>query len=430
MRLVAAALCVLLLGSGCKSSLERANEASMRDNWDKAVEHYSEALKECDDPQEAADIKARLNEAKNRAGAQHLQQAENALAVGDCTTALEHAESAFLYDPTPAAQALLRQLKETEGARQLEAGKRAHANSEWAYAVLSLEAAQRMAPTDEGARLLAESRAQLVSAQAVEATLARAALESREWSVAVEHYRNAGESAQVDREREFATLMADAEANAARAESNVFSGLSQGLQLRKALGYGIDVAYVQYMLDRIEPASYQVTINGALILPFKPGEHTPWDGPGGALPGAGSLIATIVTTASGGTGLIGAAAVEAMSKEVLGLAAQGTAAPDCYLVIRADGGTFGGEATVDQDDYQPTWGVGLVYENVTKADRRVVSIEVRDSDAMDDDNVGSLQLTLEELLKEDGAREFLLVEPDGTLRAGGVIALKISVERR
>ncbi len=173
-----------------------------------------------------------------------------------------------------------------------------------------------------------------------------------------------------------------------------------------------------------EAADYVVTIHGAVVLPFKPVERTPWDGSAAApLPEAEGFLAVLAQQIQDGAGaMVRAAAVVAR------WAQQGIEAPDCYPVVLLDGKAFGGEELEDQDDFLPAWELKVPIRG-TARDSRVLAIRVRDADLSDDDNVGSWETTVGDLLSRTGVREITFVDRDGRTEAGGIVALRISVER-
>ncbi len=172
-----------------------------------------------------------------------------------------------------------------------------------------------------------------------------------------------------------------------------------------------------------QKSNYRITLHGAVILPFKPIAQTPWDGlAGGRVSGAGAFIAYLAKV-SGPANAI----VAEISNEILTMANRGTAAPDCYPIISVEGQRVGGEGYKDQDDYLPNWNLAIDAYNVSKLDNRIVDISIYDSDLSNNDNVGSYQIELGDLLKKEGVQNILCFSP-GNIDTG-ILVLKISVQR-
>ena len=176
--------------------------------------------------------------------------------------------------------------------------------------------------------------------------------------------------------------------------------------------------------DPETPADYLITIHGAVVLPFKPVDRTTWDGTGpDPLPEAGGFLAALAQWIhAGGSAMVRAAEMVARWAQA------GIEAPDCYPEVVLEGKTWGGPELADQDDFLPAWDLRIPIRGST-SDDRVLSIRVRDADLSDDDNVGAWETTVGELLAYPGVREIAFVDREGRTEAGGIVALRISVER-
>lgn len=176
--------------------------------------------------------------------------------------------------------------------------------------------------------------------------------------------------------------------------------------------------------DRAIPSDWILTVHGAVVLPFKPVEKTAWDGPGSApVPGADAFLSMLAKGIyDPGPSMIRAGDLVAR------WATQAVEAPDCYPEVTLDGKTTGGPDLEDQDDFLPAWHLRVPLRG-TSSDDRVISILVRDADVHDDDNVGSWQTTVGDLICRPGVREVMFVDREGRTAAGGIVALRISVER-
>jgi len=420
---------LLVLAPACTSNRQLADEAYLREDWDAAAANYAAALRDTAEPAVVAQIKPRLAESRTKAAAAHLSKAQELVAIGDVTSAHEQAKRAFDLNPTPEAQTLLGSLRSREADRFLAEGRAAVEHRAWDRAIETLRKAQELAPSDQARELLAaaESESAMFHRERFDALVAdaRTQLKERAWGPASARYAEAlrhGSTTASQREAEFCRLMAEAEEKAA--SDGMFSQSLARSAYTKARDLGIDVEYVDARIRRITPARYSITIHGAIISPVKPDSRRPWDGARGAVEEADALFKGIGAFL-GPEGKVTAG----LASAVVRVGSLAMEAPDCFVSVTCDGRVFGGRSTIDQDDFEPAWNVGFTCDGVTSADRRIVSIHVIDADGLDDDNVGSVQMTLGDIVAVDGPRTIPFFSKDGVLQAGGILALKLSVER-
>jgi len=350
--------------------------------------------------------------------------------IGDYAGALPLAEKALGYSPTEETQILVRDLRSREGTRLFQEGAAAVAGERWADAVEKLESAQKLAPTDEGARLLATARTvrEKEARRAFDALTAEAgaALHAREWEKAATKFKAANELlADPDAHKcaAFARCMAEAEAMYGEQPTSLFGCQRLVSKYEEALRFGIDQDFVRQRMNSVPPANYRVTINSAVVLPFKPGSKMPWDGFGGAVADADKLLKSLgglAELSQGQASLVG---------EVTKLAIAGTAAPDCYIIARVGDLVWHNRDQRDENDLHPTWNFPLTFPQRNAFDRTILRLEVRDRDLEEDDNVGEFQVSVGELIQKPGERTFQLFNPQGVLSAGALLSITITTER-
>lgn len=424
-------LCLIfcaVLGVSCTTPLERGDAARAREDWDAAVTSYEEALRGTREPQEIEAIKARLSEARDRAADLHLAQAERSEVLRDRSAALEHLERAYQLRPTEEVRQRLQRGQAAEGEACLRDGREALAQGRLADAIRLLERAELLAPSAEAAELLGKAQAEDLRLRSIEyerrVAQGRLAVECRDWGRACGEFELARRALARDdavREEQFARLMAEGEAYAARGGATS-SGRANALFLQ-ARGYGLDAVHVDARIAATEVVDYVVTLHGAVILPGKPVTGAPWDGVGrGAdmtrLADALALLAAADPVTTSAATALGA------------LFSKGVSAPDCFAIVTFDGRSFGGAVTTDQDDYVPQWNVEFVVPSATIGDARVVTIMVRDRDLEDHDNVGVVHLTVGEIVERATKGRLRFFDDNGRLHADGIVELDISVERR
>lgn len=420
---------LFLFAFGCTNYLQKADNAYLKQDWDNAAINYSKALEKTSESTEISYIKPRLKESQENASMQHLKKAKEYLAINDSSSAYKHAELAFNFNPTPEVQQILSELRVTEGQRYLEEGQNAFKNEHWQEAVSLLTNAQKISPTDEGNSLLNQAKTKLKEHQNKEfddaITQAQNNLNSRRWMDAIAQYEKAhkiSSTTQTKREYQFCKLMFEAEKKSLSGSPNE---LNHAVSIyREALTFNIDSDYVQTKLDEIQPANYRIIFNSALILPFKPNTKTAWDGLGNSVENAEALLGELGAFA----GPKGAAASQ-LAVLAMKIANIGFAAPDCYIEITFNNQVYGGVGTKKQDDYQPVWNFPLPFSGFSKSDSGVLSVNVIDADERNDDNIGSFQIKLSDLLAEEGPRTLKFFDSQGYLKAGGLLLLNVSVER-
>jgi tetratricopeptide (TPR) repeat protein len=419
-----------LSAMGCAGYQKKADKAFLIGDYESAALNYDLAIKDADEPGDIVAMQGRLAESKKRAAAAHLAHARARVATSDFHGALAHAQKASEYDPTPETQVLLADLRLREGTRLLQEGRLAHGAQRWDDAVRMLSVAQQLTPTEEGARLLFEatSAAERLHHSEFVALVesAHQKLAARDWSGASSGYQAAhqhGSTSESQRAHKFADLMLRGDGESRSASQSPFAAFSAVSTYRQALELGLDADHVQDRLKRVERATYRLTIHAAVVLPFKADSGKPWDGFRGREPdvaGTVKMLARFVVT--GGVDVVG------LGLEVTKWMNLGFEAPDCYVLVSIGSQTFGGKTNTDHDDLRPNWNLSIDLPNTNGMDDRVVNIQVRDADEFDDDNVGSVQIRLGELVM-GGTQVVPFLSKEGELGASGLLALQVSTQR-
>ncbi len=413
---------------GCTSAIERGDAARARDDWDAAVGAYEEAVRATNDPAAIAVIKARLLEAREHAADLHLALATQSSALHDDRAALGHLERAYQLRPSEDVRARLQQSQAVEGSASLRDGRLALEQERFSEAVELLARAATLAPSDEASELLAKARTADALARTVEYDLrvaaARRFLSTRDWGGATaefERARQAQDRPDADREASFAKSMADGEAAAARGDQRSFDRACECF--KQARQHELDTSYVDARIAATEIVDLVITIQGAVILPAKPVSGKPWDGLGGGADVSkfGKELALLATTNP---------LVTSAASLLSGAVSRGSAAPDCFVVVEVDGHMFGGEGTFDQDDFLPHWGLRFTLPYTAASDGRLVTVTIRDRDLEDHDNVGTAHLSVAELVRRAELGHLRFFDETGTLLAGGIVELDVSVERK
>lgn len=434
--LLLVAVCLWL--TACANYRELGDTAYERNDWEIAIVNYQRAIQASSDPNELQHLRARLTECRTRAGAQYLASAQHLVGIGDYPNALAHAERAFRYTPTPEVQTLLRDLRDREGARLLALGKAAFETQQWDQAVRRLQRAQEYLPTEEGATLLVKATAESQKYHAAEFLRledeARDQLHQRNWSVAADLYRAAhrhGKSERSVAQQRFAAHMAEAERLLAEGPCDGHRAELVATSYQEALGCGYDTAYVKARLQMVEMRDYEITLHGAVILFFKPGSKKPWDGGAGArrVRGADEVLRGLGTSAAPEV------EIAQRGRRMFRRKSSRHQAPDCYPVVKVGGQVCGGPEHVQKDDLRPNWNLRFRVNGVNGFDRRVLKVEVLDLDLDLDldlessEHVGSWEVPLADLVVDCGTRVIRLFDRGGRLQSGGLVALKIGVQR-
>ena len=414
---------------GCASHMEKADEAFVRGEWDAAARNYEKALGDSSEPAEIRKIRENLDESRHQAALLHLSRARQLKTLNKIHDAFEQVRMSYEYEPTTQSEFLLNELRELEADRLVFEGTSAVSAGKWDAAVRSLRGARELRDDAEIDALLIHAETELEAYNEAlfrrELRVARGHLSRRQWAVAVKAYGRAHRYARTPKsqeEMEFASLMTDAEKYAPGG-----AGRDRQRAVRKlsaALAYGIDTDYVREKLAFISPSDYRVTFHGATILPYKPVPYTPWDGPETDMRGETpdrKAIGRLMHGSDRGRAVVAGLMKPDMRRTIR--------PPDCYLEISFDGVSYGGRRTVDRDEYRPSWDFPMTFQGAAKDDGRIVGITVRDADETGDDNVGTFRVTLGELISEEGPHTVTLIDPDGRLRAGGILSLSYSVEK-
>ncbi|MHC4821382.1 MAG: hypothetical protein ACYTDX_06650 [Planctomycetota bacterium] len=169
------------------------------------------------------------------------------------------------------------------------------------------------------------------------------------------------------------------------------------------------------------PHSYEVTVHSAAILPYDPETETPWDGPSVRIKDAARLLAGLISLF-----VDGGFAVSIAADYIVRTVSATLEPPDCTLAVLVGDVLHGDPEAAVEDSYHPSWDLSFTVRGTT-GDPRVTTIEVADEDLVDHDAVGSWQITVGDLVSTSGVREIQLLNADGTLLAGGIAGLRISV---
>jgi tetratricopeptide (TPR) repeat protein len=307
----------------------------------------------------------------------------------------------------------------------------AFAREEWGRAALHYEEALREGGAPDpaaGRERLGEARTRASAAHLAEAALREARGDAAgAWAEAREALGHAPDAVAADRARAAAERAAGGLLGSADAAADGGREDEAAAIYARALSLGVDAGLVARRRDARIAADWVVTVHGAVILPFTPVDREPWDGPPDA---------TVPSAAA--AGLLGDLARLA-DMEIFSLARAATVVvawarssiepPDTYPRVLVGDRAFGGAELADDDDFQPVWNLRIPVHATTR-DGRPFSVDVRDEDLADDDNVGSWATTLGAILAGPAVQDLPLVGPDGVPRAGGIAALRILVERR
>jgi len=248
------------------------------------------------------------------------------------------------------------------------------------------------------------------------------AMAARDWGPAVKSFaaaHRAGSSEDSLRKEAFCKAMLEAEAAAAAGEERMARS-----RFEEALLAGIDSEHVRARLKQLLPSDFVVTIHDGVLLPFKPGTQSAWDGDvGRKVPGAAEILAALGALEAGDAGAF-AKAGEAVSGVPVDVDL-----PDSYLLVTAGGQTQSSREWVRHDACRPSWEFRIPFRGSPR-DAVPMTIAVFDRDDVVDERIGSFEIPMAGLFADPGEKEFLLVDEGGGLRAGGILALRLSVRRQ
>lgn len=301
----------------------------------------------------------------------------------------------------------------------------------WAEVVANLEKVQQLAPSSECITLLAQARSALQEQMHASfnefRSEAEVALRERQWSEAAAKYEAAhgfGEDSESRKASAFAKCMAEAETMFASQPSDAFGVFKLTRKYEQAFEEGIDQDYVRQRIQAVKPASYRITFNDAVILPFKPTSKTPWDGPPNPVAGADALLSGLGEMFEVSQPLV------VLMPAILKLASAGQSDPDCYLSVSIGDKTFVNRDGRAKNSLHPTWQFAITFPPTNVFDTRMLHIRVIDADVTQDDDVGTHQISLGELVQRTGAHTYTLCDEKGKLASGGLLTLTVTVERQ
>ena len=249
------------------------------------------------------------------------------------------------------------------------------------------------------------------------------AMAARDWAGAVAKFgaaHKAGTSADSLRKESFSKAMLEAEAAAASGDERTARS-----RFEEALLTGVENDHVRARMVHLLPNDYVITIHEGVVLPVRPGSQFGWDGDEAwRLGRAGELYDKLAKVNEGGgspvakSGDLIAAAIPLEMEQ-----------PDTYLIVTTGSQTFSSRDWVRHDACRPSWEFRIpIRAKLSSAEP--VNIAVFDRDAEADDRIGSFQLTGADLFSKPGEREFYFVDEKGSLKAGGILAVRISVQRQ
>ncbi|MCU0724994.1 MAG: hypothetical protein MUE73_04265 [Planctomycetes bacterium] len=421
-----AALVLLLLSVACESSMQSADDALLRGDYDRAVALYEKAIEEGRSPESTERARVKLEAARARAGMAHLAQSRRLAGEKRWDAAFAEAEAAWRLNPADSSRAQLEEMRAEYSKSLRTQANAAMRDGRTDDAARILEEAERVEPDPRNRSLLdaarRESKAWHEESFAPALAVARAAREAREWERACLLYEEAhrhGRTTESTKEAGFCARMRDAErAGSIRDERQA------RLHFESALSYGFDTGFVRSRMDALLPGEWTIVVHGASILPFRPSDQRPWDHDRTApmvVPGAGEFLGSLPAfrraTAGGDVpGLM--RAVETMRG--------GPRDPDCFPVVVIPGQRVSGVAAVRQDSLNPVWDFRAVIR-ARSTDEFDVRIGVFDLDEQGrEEEIGAWRATFAELLENPGPRTLLLFGDDGQLLAGGLLALRVS----
>jgi tetratricopeptide (TPR) repeat protein len=441
------------------SAVEAGNRAMAARDWNAAVDHFAAAHRSG----------ATEDSLRREAFCKAMREAEAAAAVGDERRARSRFEEALLWGID--TEFVRSRREATEEARKrafetgVEEGTKAMAARDWDAAVSRFNVAHRAGHSDDSLRreafckAMQEAEAAAASgderrararfeeallwgfdtefvktrrdaadqsrrrafAESVEA--AGKAMAERDWRRAVDHFAAAHRSETTEdslRRELFCKAMLGAETAAAAGDERMARA-----RFEEALRSGLDAEFVRARMALVLPGEFVLTIHDGVILPFKPGSRGAWDGTEGTpLPGADAILAALAALKPGEAGAV------AKASEAVGAgAALDAEAPDTYLIVTMGSQTFSSRQWIRHDACRPSWEFRIPLRG-RASDAGTLSVAVFDRDGDIDDRIGSFEIPAAELFAAPGTREVLLVDGEGKLRGGGLVAVRYSVQRQ
>jgi len=415
------------VSAGCANPLKRGDEAYSRRDWDQATEHYEVALRSGIDPARRDQVQSRLDESRAKAGDAHAARSAQLEAIGNLPSACHEANLAYRFDPSDASAARLGALRAKWAEQLLSSGRASLEAGNLDAAVEQLSRAQALSPTADGQGLLAQAQAAAAEARrrAYDGFIneAERSMAAHDWIGATSHYASAhrmGHTEDSLRREVFSKAMWEAEAAIASRNEPVARRAFE-----TALRAGIDSEYVRGRMTYLLPCNYVVTVMEGVVLPFKPETERPWDGVGvRQVAEAGEMLRSLAFLTGGESTM-----VTRVGEIVVGGLQSEIEPPDTYVLMTVDGVTLGSRDLARLDTYRPAWNTSFSIRG-SPNDGDSLTITVMDRDLEEDDRVGGFPITAAELLSKPGVREFYFVTKEKELRAGGLLAIRISVERR
>ncbi len=421
-----AALPVLLLLAACASTVEVADDALLRGDYDRAVLGYQEAIAEGPEPAEAARLETKLAAARGRASLAHVEESRRLLAEQRFDAAFREAELAVEMNASDAAQGWLAVARREYAKSLRERAVVAVRDGRTDDAIEVLTEAERVQSDPENRLLLtsAQREAAEYHRQAFPAALetARGAMRARQWEKACYLYEKAhghDRTPESTKEAGFCARMRDAE----RAASLRKDGEARA-HFDAALEAGFDRPYVEQRRRALVYSEYVLTVEGATLLPFRPDTGEYWDVVPGDRPAenAQEFLSGLAARLS--------RAPDRMLAELardVGEPPLGSRAPDAYPVVLTPGLRAGGREVSKADRVLPRWDFPVTIRGRVE-DNTEISVTVFDLDASGrDEEVGTFTTTIGALVSLVGPREIVLFDSSGHLASGGLLVLRLSV---
>jgi len=401
----------------CKAMLE-AEAASAAGDERLARSRFEEALLWNIDADYVRSRRDGTEESRKKAYAAAVEEGTKAMVARDWRTAVSRFEAAHRAGTSADSvrkESFCKAMLEAEAAAA--AGDERTARSRYEEALLAGIDAEFV----RSRRDAAEEARKKAYATAVES--GGNALAARDWASATRHFaaaHRAGTSPDSLKRESFCKAMLEAEAAAAAGDER-----SARSRFEEALLTGVDADFVRSRMVHLLPFDYVITVHEGVVLPFRPGTQKAWDGDESwRLAKSGEILAAL-SGIRAGDGSAVAKAGEAISTAIPVEMEQ----PDTYLLVTAGGQTFSSRDWVRHDACRPSWEFRIPIR-ASLASAPAVTIAVFDRDSGADDRIGSFQIAGAELFSKPGEREFYLVGEGGSLEAGGIVAVRLSVQRQ
>ena len=409
-------------------NVEKGEIAFTNQNYEDAVRYFTQAQGYGYSESLQSQIEQSTQKRNEQRFQEHFSKGRAALDNNNYEEAIEQLTTAQKYSSSDEVAYLLEQATQQQSEKEYQSlvsdGEIALRAGNLNEAIAKLEQAKKYKTEDRVDALLSEVRQQQV--QNFDNTLdeINIYIEAHNWEKAndllqqVESDFPEQYDESTKNKHQFTTKMLAAEI----AESN-----SEYTTAREkydaALSHNIETNYVQNKYERLGSYDYKITVHNAVILPWKPTSRKQWDGFSPKTVDTGDFISQIAKL-SGPQAVIASEVTNAVVKWTN----SAKNLPDCFVEVTFDGKRYGGEQNKNKDDCIPHWDLSFDVSNTNPVDDRILNVKVTDKDLSSDDNVGSYQVKIGELLEESGVH-YIQGMVNGELQYGAILLLKISVER-